>query len=47
MGKEEQKRLNVGVIMGNLDAPWLLLNGNRKMIKREIFARWIDQQTEI
>lgn len=35
------------MIMENPDAPWLLLNGNRKMIKREIFARWIDQQTEI
>lgn len=35
------------MIMENPEAPWLLLNGNRKMIKREIFARWIDQQTEI
>ena len=35
------------MIMENPDAPWLLLNGNRKMIKREIFARWLDQQTEI
>ena len=30
------------MIMENPEAPWLLLNGNRKMIKREIFARWID-----
>ena len=35
------------MIMENPEAPWLLLNGNRKMIKREMFARWIDQQTVI
>ena len=35
------------MIQENSEAPWLLLNGNRKMIKREIFARWIDRQTEI
>ena len=35
------------MIQENPEAPWLLLNGNRKMIKREMFARWIDQQTVI
>ena len=35
------------MIQENPEAPWLLLNGNRKTIKREIFARWIDQQTVI
>ena len=35
------------MIQENPEAPWLLLNGNRKMIKREMFARWIDQQSEI
>ena len=35
------------MIQENPEAPWLLLNGNRKMIKREMFARWIDQQSVI
>ena len=35
------------MIQENPEAPWLLLNGNRKMIKREMFARLIDQQTVI
>lgn len=35
------------LVRENPEAPWLLLNGNRKMIKREMFACWIDQQLEI
>lgn len=35
------------MVRENTDAPWLLFNGNRKMIKREMFARWIDRQSEI
>lgn len=35
------------MIQENPEAPWLLLNGNRKMIKREMFARWIDRLSVI
>ena len=28
-------------------AKWVLRNGNRLMIKKNLFARWLDQQTEI
>ena len=28
-------------------AKWMLYNGNRVMIKRELFQKWIDQQTVI
>lgn len=26
---------------------WYLYNGNRMMIKKDLFAKWLDQQTEI
>ena len=28
-------------------AKWMLYNGNRVMIKRELFQKWMDQQTVI
>lgn len=28
-------------------AKWVLRNGNRLMIKKNLFARWLDQQSEI
>ena len=28
-------------------AKWMLYNGNRVMIKRELFQKWLDQQTVI
>lgn len=28
-------------------AKWVLRNGNKLMIKKNLFARWLDQQTEI
>lgn len=28
-------------------AKWMIYNGNRIMIKRELFASWLDQQTVI
>lgn len=35
------------LIQSNQGAKWILLNGNRKMIKKALFARWLDQQAEI
>ena len=35
------------LIQTNPKARWWLINGNRKMIKKAMFADWLDQQTEI
>lgn len=35
------------IICNNKDAKWLLRNGKRIMIKKELFAKWIDKQTVI
>ena len=35
------------LVQTNPKARWWLINGNRKMIKKAMFADWLDQQTEI
>ena len=35
------------LVKGHEGAKWMLYNGNRVMIKRELFQKWMDQQTVI
>jgi len=35
------------LIHKNPNAKWILMNGKRTMIKKEMFATWLDQQSEI
>ena len=35
------------VVSNNRGAKWILYNGRRIMIKKDLFAKWIDQQTVI
>ena len=34
-------------IKDNPKAKWILMNGKRTMIKKELFSMWLDQQSEI
>lgn len=35
------------LIKDNPKAKWILMNGKRTMIKKELFSMWLDQQSEI
>ena len=35
------------VVRNHEDAKWMLYNGQRIMIKKEMFAKWLDQQAAI
>lgn len=35
------------IIKDNPKAKWILMNGKRTMIKKELFSMWLDQQSEI
>ena len=35
------------LIKDNPKAKWILMNGKRTMIKRDLFSMWLDQQSEI
>jgi len=35
------------LIHNHPNAKWILMNGKRTMIKKDMFAAWLDQQPEI
>lgn len=35
------------LIHNHPNAKWILMNGKRTMIKKDMFATWLDQQSEI
>ena len=37
----------VELVQNHEGAKWYLFNGNRRMIKRDLFASWLDEQTVI
>ena len=43
IGEKKMREL----MQNHQDAKWMLYSGRRAMVKRELFAAWLDRQTEI